>query len=181
MKIFDGLSEVILTVNGETRTVAVRPQDTLLRTLRETLGYTGAKASCENGDCGACTILADGIPVKSCIALTVDAADREITTIEGLTEPSESTGSGEPVGSPLQKAFVEENGFQCGFCTPGQIMNATALLARQANPADSQIREYMESNLCRCTGYEGIERAVRSAVRSANKSPNKGANKAAAE
>ncbi len=141
-----------LHVNGEEREVVVRTGDTLARTLRDTLGLIGTKIGCENGDCGACTVLVEGIPIKSCIVLTLDIADRLITTIEGLTD------------TPLQRAFVEEYGFQCGFCTAGQILNATELLGRSPKPTDDEIREQMESNLCRCTGYEGIERAVKRAA-----------------
>lgn len=108
MKKYDGIQEIGIIVNGERRTVAVRPRDTLLRTLREGLGLVGAKAGCENGDCGACTVLVDGIPRKSCVTMTLDVADREITTIEGLED------------TPLQRTFIVENGFQCGFCTPGR-------------------------------------------------------------
>ncbi len=141
-----------LHVNGEEREVAVRTGDTLARTLRDTLGLIGTKIGCENGDCGACTVLVEGIPVKSCIVLTLDIVDRTITTIEGL------------IDTPLQRAFVEEYGFQCGFCTAGQILNATELLGRSPKPTDDEIREQMESNLCRCTGYEGIERAIKRAA-----------------
>ena len=151
MERYNQPKEITLTINGEQRTVFVRPSDTLLRTLREGLGMTGTKLGCENGDCGACTVQIDGRPIKSCYTLTLDAKDAEVTTIEGLRE------------TPIQTGFVEEYGFQCGFCTPGQIMNAQALLRAHPNPDDETIREWMESNLCRCTGYEGIERAIRHA------------------
>ncbi len=151
MKVYRGITRVTLRVNGEERGANVRPGDTLLRTLREGLGLTGTKAGCENGDCGACTVLLDGRPVKSCLVLTLSAIGREVTTIEGLR------------GTALQRAFVEENGFQCGFCTPGILMNAHALLAADPRPSPEAARLWLESNLCRCTGYEGIERAVRRA------------------
>ena len=106
----------------------MRPGDTLLRTLRDALGLTGAKAGCENGDCGACTVLLDGKPVKSCLVLTLSAAGHRITTIEGLRD------------TPLQRAFVRENGFQCGFCTPGVLMNAYALLAADPSPSGETLR-----------------------------------------
>lgn len=152
MKRYETETKITLTVNGEHRELTVRPGDTLLRTLREGLGLTGTKLGCENGDCGACTVLLDGVPTKSCYTLTVDAAGHEIRTIEGERN------------SPVQNGFVEEYGFQCGFCTPGQIMNATALLKVNPNPSDAVIRSWMESNLCRCTGYEGIEKAVKRAA-----------------
>ncbi|NCC94439.1 MAG: (2Fe-2S)-binding protein, partial [Opitutae bacterium] len=144
MKTLAGTVELILHVNGEERRTAVRPGETLLRVLREQLGLTGAKCGCENGDCGACTVLLDGRPVKSCMVLAVECDDTAITTIEGLRD------------HPVQKAFAEENGFQCGFCTPGQILNAAALLDAHPEPDEAADREWMQSNLCRCTGYEGI-------------------------
>jgi carbon-monoxide dehydrogenase small subunit len=153
MKVYRGATRITLRVNGEERAAVIRPGDTLLRTLRETLGLTGTKMGCENGDCGACTVLLDGRrPVKSCLVLTLSVLERDITTIEGLRE------------SELQRAFIEENGFQCGFCTPGVLMNAHALLSASPAPSDAELRTWLSSNLCRCTGYEGIERAVRRAA-----------------
>ncbi len=140
-----------LNVNGTEREAAVRPADTLLHVLRDNLGLTGAKAACENGDCGACTVLLDGKPVKSCMILAVETEGAEITTIEGLS------------GTAIQKAFMAEAGFQCGFCTPGFIVNAYALLRAHPDPDRETVRSWLESNLCRCTGYEGIENAVRAA------------------
>lgn len=142
------LYELELRVNGELRRAPARPRDTLLRLLRETLGLTGAKAGCENGDCGACTVLLDGVPVKSCMVLAAEAEGREVTTIEGLED------------EPLRAAFLAENGFQCGYCTSGLLLNAHALLAAHPSPSEAEKREWLESNLCRCTGYEGISRAV---------------------
>ena len=129
----------------------IRPGDNLLRTLREGLGLVGTKLGCENGDCGVCTVLMDRRPVKSCLILTAQAESHEITTIEGLEK------------SPVQDAFVDEFGFQCGYCTPGMILTAHALLQTDPNADNETIREWMESNLCRCTGYEGIQRAIESA------------------
>ncbi len=148
MKRYEGLSEVSLKINGRERMTAVRPGDTLLRTLRETLGMVGSKMGCENGDCGACTVLIDGKPVKSCITLTLDAVDRSVTTIEGLDD------------EPIQQTFLDHYGFQCGFCTPGMVLNAHALLTDQPDADGETVRCWMESNLCRCTGYEPIETAV---------------------
>ena len=146
-----GEGRITLTVNGEARTLVVRAGDTLLWVLRERLGLQGAKRGCRNGDCGACTVLLDGKPVKSCLILAVEAQGRSITTIEGLKD------------TPIQRAFLEHGGFQCGFCTAGFLLNAHALLQAHPNPDQETIRTWLESNLCRCTGYEGIERAVKAA------------------
>lgn len=146
--------EITLSVNGEERLVRVRAADTLLRVLREGLGLTGAKCGCENGDCGACTVLLDGKPVKSCMILAVECAGHELTTIEGLRD------------HPVQKAFGAENGFQCGFCTPGMILCAVALLRAHPAPDIETVRAWMEGNLCRCTGYEGVRRAIELAAAS---------------
>ena len=151
MKEISGLTELVLKVNGEERRAAIRPGDTLLRVLRERLGLTGAKCGCENGDCGACTVLLDGQPVKSCMVLAMECEEQTITTIEGLRD------------HPVQRAFMEENGFQCGFCTPGMILNAAALIQAQPEPNEAVDREWMQSNLCRCTGYEGIRNALANA------------------
>ena len=151
MKELSGIAEIVLRVNGEERRAAVRPGDTLLRVLREKLGLTGAKCGCENGDCGACTVLLDGKPVKSCMILAVECEDAAVTTIEGLRD------------HPVQQAFAEENGFQCGFCTPGMILNAAALVEAYPELDEAIDREWMQSNLCRCTGYEGIRNALAAA------------------
>ena len=153
MKVISGTTELHLCINGEERRAAVRPGDTLLRVLREKLGLTGAKCGCENGDCGACTVLLDGKPVKSCMILAVECEDAAVTTIEGLRD------------HPIQQAFAEKNGFQCGFCTPGMILNAAALVEAHPEPDDAVDREWMQSNLCRCTGYEGIRNALAAARR----------------
>jgi aerobic carbon-monoxide dehydrogenase small subunit len=148
MKVISGSTALCLCVNGEERHTHARPGDTLMRVLREKLGMTGTKCGCENGDCGACTVLFDGKPTKSCMVLAVDCDGIEITTIEGVK------------AHPVQQAFTEENGFQCGFCTPGMILNATALLQAHPDPDEEADREWMQSNLCRCTGYEGIRKAL---------------------
>ena len=140
-----------LYVNGEKRKIIVRSADTLLRVLREKLGLTGGKPGCENGDCGACTVLLNGQPIKSCLSLAVEVAGQEITTIEGLSD------------TEIQEAFIEEGGFQCGYCTPGFLINAYALLEAHPDADDETSKEWLESNLCRCTGYEGIEKSIKSA------------------
>ncbi|UOF89546.1 (2Fe-2S)-binding protein [Fodinisporobacter ferrooxydans] len=144
-----GKVEVELTVNDEQHRIVIRTADTLLYTLRDQLGLTGTKIGCENGDCGACTVLIDGYPIKSCLMLTVEAVGQSITTIEGLKD------------SPIQQAFLATEAFQCGFCTPGFIMNGQGLLANAPNATDEEIREWLESNICRCTGYEEIEQAIK--------------------
>lgn len=156
MERYTGEVRLTLQVNGEKRRVVINPADTLLHTLRRTLGLTGTKLGCENGDCGACTVQIDGVPVKSCITLTMDVSDSEITTIEGLTD------------TPVQRAFMEENGFQCGYCTPGFVMNSEALVAKHGSPDGQTTREWLESNICRCTGYENIEKSVRRAAQIAS-------------
>lgn len=139
-----------LKVNGELRSAVVRPADTLLEVLRRQLGLTGAKIGCESGDCGACTVLVDGKPVKSCLMLAVEAVGHEVTTIEGLRD------------TPIQKAFAKEFALQCGYCTPGFILNAQSLLTFQPNATDEQIADWLKPNLCRCTGYAEIKKAVKS-------------------
>lgn len=141
-----------LKVNGEIRSAVARPSDTLLEILRDQLGLTGAKPGCKNGDCGACTVLIDGWPVKSCLMLAVEAAGCEITTIEGLKN------------TPLQQAFVDEFAFQCGYCTSGFIMNCHALANIHPDADEAVIREWLQSNLCRCTGYEEIGKAIHSVL-----------------
>ena len=152
MERFSGPTEISLCLNGEERKVIVRPAQTLLRVLRETVGLTGAKAGCENGDCGACTVLLDGRPVKSCLVLALETKGREVTTIEGLKD------------TPIQKAFEAEFAFQCGFCTPGMILKAQALLQAHPRPDPETIKTWLESNLCRCTGYQAVARAVQRAA-----------------
>jgi carbon-monoxide dehydrogenase small subunit len=148
MKTYDGQVKLNLTVNGEVRTVWVAPADTLLWTIRNRLGLTGTKMGCENGDCGSCTVHVNGTPVKSCYTLAVDVDDEEITTIEGLQN------------SPVQEGFRKEYGFQCGFCTSGFIMNGHALLTAEPTADVATRVDWLQSNLCRCTGYEGIEKAM---------------------
>lgn len=149
MKEYTNPTKLVLRVNGEQRTVYVSPADTLLHTLRRGLGLTGTKLGCENGDCGACTVQVDGRPVKSCYTLAVDVDDGEITTVEGLTE------------SPVREGFRREQGFQCGYCTPGFITNGDALLTAHPNADRATRIDWLQSNICRCTGYEKIESAIR--------------------
>lgn len=146
----EGLIE--LNINGEVRKSLVRPADTLLFALRERLGLTGAKPGCENGDCGACTVLVDGWPVKSCLMLAVEAIGHEVTTIEGLNDTS------------IQRAFVEKFAFQCGYCTPGFIMNCQGLINLHPEASDEIIRDWLQSNICRCTSYQEITEAIKSVL-----------------
>lgn len=149
---YKAASRIVLSINGEERSLIVRPADTLLRVLREKSGLTGAKPGCENGDCGACTVLIDGVPYKSCIILAVEVVGHKVLTIEGLKE------------EPIQKAFVEKRGFQCGYCTPGFIMNCHGLVTKHPDGDDKTIEEWLQSNICRCTGYEEIREAVKSVL-----------------
>jgi len=146
------LHEITFNVNGEPYTVAVKSQYTLLDMLREKLGITSPKRGCENGECGACTVLFDGKPVNSCMVLAVEAAGHEIETVEGLARDGEL--------HPLQQAFIEHNAVQCGFCTPGMLMSAKGLLAENPHPNEDEIRHALAGNLCRCTGYVRIVDAV---------------------
>lgn len=145
------IGTLVLHVNGRPLEAVCKPGDTLLQVLRESLGLTGPKPGCENGDCGACTVLVDGMPVKSCLMLAVAAAGHDIVTIEGLWDTA------------IQAAFADQGGFQCGYCTSGFLVNAYALLETHPEADDVLRRDWLSANLCRCTGYEGIDRAVRSA------------------
>ncbi len=141
-----------LHVNGNLRTVTVRSADTLLYAIRGKLGLTGAKPGCLNGDCGACTVNVDGWPMKSCLMLAIEAVGKNVTTIEGLKN------------TPIQQAFIENFAFQCGYCTPGFIMNCHSLILKHPDADDATIKEWLESNICRCTGYTEIEKAVKSVL-----------------
>ena len=145
---------VRMTVNGRARQARVEPRLTLADFLREQCHLTGTHIGCEHGACGACTVMVDGEAVRSCLMFAVQAEGREVTTIEGIGAPDGTL-------SPLQSAFREEHGLQCGFCTPGFIVSATAFLERTPQPTDDELREALSGNLCRCTGYQGILRAVR--------------------
>lgn len=150
-------TKLTLAVNGRTHRVLVEPRDTLLLVLREKLGLTGTKPGCERGECGACTVLIDGVPRYSCLTLALEAEGKAVTTVEGLME-------GEELG-PVQKAFVEEDAFQCGYCTPGQVVAAEGLLRANPDPTLDEIRHGMSGNLCRCGAYAHIFNAVGKAAR----------------
>ena len=145
-------TRIQLTVNGEAHDVLVAVHKTLLEVLREDLGLTGTKHGCELGECGTCTVLVDGEPVLSCLALPVELQGRAITTVEGMAERGRL--------HPLQQAFAELGAAQCGYCTPGILLTAQALLADTANPTRAEIKEALAGNLCRCTGYTKILDAV---------------------
>lgn len=143
---------VTLSINGDPYEVLADPRQTLLQVLREQLSLTGTKCGCNNGVCGSCTILVDDKPVRACLTLAVAATDREITTIEGLETNGEL--------HPVQQAIIDYQGLQCGFCTPGMVIAAKALLDSNPNPTLDEIREELSGNLCRCTGYVKIADAV---------------------
>jgi aerobic-type carbon monoxide dehydrogenase small subunit (CoxS/CutS family) len=146
------MKEIELNVNGQTVQVSVEGSETLLDCLRERLRFTGAKKGCDEGDCGACTVLVDDAPVNSCLMLASEAAGKRITTIEGLSVDGRL--------HPLQEAFIRHNAVQCGFCTPGMILTAAALLKESPHPSEAEIRRYLQGNLCRCTGYSKIVEAI---------------------
>ena len=148
---------VTLTVNGREVQVLIEPRRTLLSVLREELGLTGAKRGCGRGQCGACTVILDGETAYACMTLAIDCEGRSIRTVEGLAE-------GEAL-HPVQQAFVEHDGYQCGFCTPGQVMSAVALLEHNPQPTEAQVRHEMAGNLCRCGAYPNIVKAVIAAAR----------------
>ena len=143
---------ITLVVNGVAYPVEVDAHSSLLHTVRDEVGLTGSKEGCDDSECGACMMLIDGRPVNSCSYLAVQADGAQVTTVEGLSE-------GDSL-SPLQQAFLRRGGVQCGFCTPGMLISATALLAREPNPSEDTIRTALSGNLCRCTGYDGIVKAV---------------------
>ena len=149
--------EVTLTVNGQAERIVAEPRTLLVHALRDVLQLTGTKIGCDTSQCGACTVLVDGRAFKSCTLLAVRLEDREVTTIEGLAAG--------PSLHPIQEAFAEHHGLQCGFCTPGMILATADLLGRDPDPDDDAIRRSLAGNLCRCTGYHGIVEAVRAAAR----------------
>ena len=157
-----GSVQVALKVNGQAFDVHVEPRRTLLSVLREELGLTGAKEGCGEGNCGACTVLVDGRAVYACMTLAIECEGREIRTVEGLAD-------GERL-HPVQEAFVEHDGYQCGFCTPGQIMAGAALLERCPMPTEEEVRRGMAGNLCRCGAYPNITSSVLAAAERLGKS-----------
>jgi carbon-monoxide dehydrogenase small subunit len=148
--------DITLTVNGTEHELTVESRELLVHALREQLGYTGLNVGCESTMCGACTVHLDGDAVKSCTVLAAQADGTAVTTVEGLADDGEF--------HPIQKGFQEEHGLQCGYCTPGMMMTATQLLAENPDPDDEEIREALEGNLCRCTGYQNIVNAVENAA-----------------
>lgn len=154
--------QIHLQVNGEPYDLLVEPRHTLLKVLRDDLGLTGTKKGCDTGDCGACTVLMNGKPINSCLALAMEASGREITTIEGLARGDDL--------HPLQEAFIQAGAIQCGYCTPGMILTAKALLDENSAPSEEEVKRALSGNLCRCTGYVKIVQAVRAAARIINSS-----------
>ena len=148
--------EITLTINGKRHAIRVEPRRTLVDAIREDCGQTGTHIGCEHGVCGACTVLVDGAPVRSCLMFAVQANGKEIRTVEGLAEGDELNA--------LQRAFMENHGLQCGFCTPGFLMLAAGALQETPDMSDEEIKEVLSSNLCRCTGYQNIIKAVRLAA-----------------
>lgn len=148
--------DIQLTVNGTTRTLTIEPRETLGEVLRERLSLTGTKISCDAQVCGACTVLVDGLPMSACTYLAVDADEKAVATVEGLAKDG--------VLTPLQQSFIDHAAFQCGFCTSGFLMAATALLEDNPNPTREEVRQGLEGNICRCTGYEPIVEAVLAAA-----------------
>jgi aerobic-type carbon monoxide dehydrogenase small subunit (CoxS/CutS family) len=149
--------EATLHVNGAAYPVEIEPGRSLLSVIRTEVGLTGAKEGCDDSECGACMVLLDGEPVNACSYLALQADGREVTTIEGLTGEDGAM-------HPLQEAFLDQGGVQCGFCTPGMLISAKALLDRTPDPSEEEIRLALSGNLCRCTGYSGIVRAVQAAA-----------------
>lgn len=148
--------QIQLSVNGESFDLLVEPRHTLLKVLREDLGFTGTKRGCDAGECGACTVLLNGKPVNSCLVLAVEADGAEITTIEGLARGSEL--------HPIQEAFIQHGAVQCGYCTPGMILSAKALLDENPHPSEVEVKRAIAGNLCRCTGYVKIIGAILAAA-----------------
>ena len=151
---------IALTVNGQSHELAIDTQRTLLEVLREQLGYTGTKNGCDQGECGTCTVLLDGLPVHSCLTLAVAVQGKEITTIEGLAEEDKL--------HPMQQSFVDHGAIQCGFCSPGMILTGKALLDKNPSPSEREIRQSISGNLCRCTGYVKIVEAIKAVADSPN-------------
>ncbi len=154
----NGMIPITLTVNGEEHGFQTAPTETLADALRDKLGLTGTKIMCNEGECGACTVLMDGKPVSSCLILAIECEGKDILTIEGLADPA----TGEL--HPIQKTFVERSGMQCGICTSGMILTAKALLEETPNPSEDEVREALAGNLCRCGNYKRITECVLAAA-----------------
>jgi len=150
-------TNIEITVNGQAHRLEIEANVTLLQLLREELGLMGAKEGCGSGDCGACTVLLDDEPICSCLLLAVEAEGKSVLTIEGLARDEDL--------HPVQKAFIENGALQCGFCTPGMVLSAVALLQRNPTPTEEEIRDGLSGNLCRCTGYDKIVKAVQAAAK----------------
>ena len=148
--------EITLTINGREYPIRIEPRRTLADAIRDDCGQTGTHIGCEHGVCGACTVLVDGAPVRSCLMFAVQAAGKPIETVEGLADGDKL--------HPLQQAFIEHHGLQCGFCTPGFLMLAAGVLKREPDISDDDLLDVLSSNLCRCTGYQNIIKAVRAAA-----------------
>ena len=146
-----------LTINGEKYELRVAPNELLVNVIRETVGLTGTKYACGTGQCGACTVVVDGEPILGCLTLAVTVDGSNITTIEGVANADGTL-------DPLQEAFLDTNAIQCGFCTPGMVLVGRDLLKKMPNPSEDQIRHHIKGNICRCTGYNGIVRAIKKAV-----------------
>ena len=151
------MNSITVEVNGRSETRSLEPRVLLVHFLRDVLGLTGTHVGCDTSQCGACTVLLDGVAVKSCSLFAVQADGRKVTTIEGLAKDGKLHA--------MQQAFWDQHGLQCGFCTPGMIVSACHLLERNPNPTEAEIREGLEGNLCRCTGYANIVKAVQAAAR----------------
>jgi len=154
MEVITAKKTIKLVVNGKEHTLEVGTNETLVEVLRERLRLTGTKIGCNRGECGACTVLIDGDPILSCLTLAIECEGKEILTIEGLEDPE--TGELDPI----QEAFVENFGIQCGFCTPGMVMSAKALLNKNPDPSEEEVKEGIQGNLCRCTGYKQIVESI---------------------
>ena len=149
--------QITVAVNGSERTADIEPRLLLVHFLRETLGLTGTHIGCDTSNCGACTVLLDGVPVKSCTMFAVQADGRELTTVEGLQDGAAL--------HPIQEAFSAQHGLQCGFCTPGMMLTSVALLRENPDPSEEEIRWALSGNVCRCTGYQNIVKAVQHAAK----------------
>lgn len=149
--------EIRLMVNGEAYEVTVKPNETLLEVIRDKLGLTGTKEGCDTSRCGACTVLIDGKPVRSCLTLAISAREKEIITIEGLANGEEL--------HPIQQAFIKHGALQCGFCTPGMIITSKAFLEENPNPTETEIKQALAGNICRCTGYVKIVEAIQASAK----------------